>query len=105
MEKRTRTEVQAELDESYDTPYYRYRVTRHVPWRRWNVLFNILVPVVIGLVFQQSFSWMLGFIVIYFAIDFIIFAFRTGWWNHQVRKLGLEEFQKKYDPFYGTEQK
>lgn len=99
-EKRTRAEVRAELDESYDTAYYRWRVLRRAPWKIGNIAFNVIAPVIIGLLFQQETSWIIGFIILYFALDFILYGIRNARWNHQVKKYGLESFRAQFDPTY-----
>ncbi len=105
-DKRTREEVRAELDESYETAYYKYRVADRSPWKsKFSIGVNIIFPVVIGLIFQKSFSWMVGFIILYFAIDFIVHAFRVGRWNRNIKKFGLTGYLAANGIEYGKDDK
>lgn len=106
MSKKTRTreDIRADLDASYETEFYQLRVMRRAPWKLWSIGFNILMPLIIGGLFQMTVGWIIGWIVIYFAIDFFILGFRQWRWNRNVKRYGLESFRAQFDPFYTKEE-
>ncbi len=97
---RNRAEQQAELDESYETEFFEYRVGRHFPLRIRNLIPMAIVIAIVSGIFQYNWGEAFGTGILVLAFEFGWYGWRQGRWNRNVKRYGLEAFRAQFDVLY-----
>lgn len=104
-DNRTREEIRAELDESYETAYYKERVTDKGPFTVINLIILVVVVALMSLLFQYDILGAIQLAIFITVLNCLIHAARMARWNRNIKKFGLTGYLAANGIEYGKDDK